>query len=109
MLPANPRLGSGVVVVVQGKGELVLSVIATSEVAQNGIALKDAQAVIVVVNQGGDAAIGVHGDEPRLLLDVLADVNGLPSVLQAVRVLELLEQDRGLVAVGRACAAQSAC
>ena len=57
-----------------------------------------------MVDDGGDAAVGVDGDEPGLLLDVLADVDGLPGVLQTVGLLELLEDDGRLVAVGCACA-----
>jgi hypothetical protein len=59
-----------------------------------------------VVHNGRDAAIGVDGSEPRLLLDVLRDVDALVRVLKPIRLLELLEQDAGLDAIGCACLAR---
>ncbi|OAQ92331.1 hypothetical protein VFPFJ_04071 [Purpureocillium lilacinum] len=99
----DPRLGTGVVVVVDGKAEAALRVIPARQVSEDGVALEHGEAAVVVVHNGGDAAVGVHGREPRLLLHVLANVDALRRVLQAVRLLELLEQDAGLVAVWRAC------
>lgn len=102
VLPAHPGLAAGVVVVVGGEGEEVVAVVAAGEVAEDGDALEDAEAVVVVVDDGGDAAVGADGGEPGLLLDAAADVDGLGGVLQAVGVLELLEEDGDLVTVGSA-------
>jgi hypothetical protein len=81
VLPADPGLGAGVVVRVYGEGELVFRVVLAGEVAEDGVALKDVEVVVVVVDNGGDAAVGVDGDEPRLLLDVGANVDGLVGVV----------------------------
>ena len=55
-----------------------------------------------MVDDGGDAAVGVDGRVPGLFLDILGDINALPDVLQPVGFLELLEDDGGFVAVGGA-------
>lgn len=81
MLPANPALGPSVVIVIYREGETILWVITTCEVAQNGVSLKYAQTIIVMINQGRDAAIGIDGGKPRLLLDVFANVNSLNSIV----------------------------
>jgi ketosteroid isomerase-like protein len=70
VLPADPRLGAGVVVAVDGEREEVLGVVAPGEVAQDGVALEDGEVAVVVVEEGRDAAVGVDGGEPGLLLDV---------------------------------------
>jgi len=101
VLPADPGLALVVLVGADGEGQAVLRVVAAGEVAEDGVALEDGGAAAVVVHDGGDAAVGVDGRIPRLLLDVLADVDGLPYILEPVGLLELLECDRGLVAVGR--------
>lgn len=102
VLPSNPRLGAGVVIVVNVEGELVLGIVLPGQVAQNSITLEDGEVAVVVVNQDRDAAVGVEGSEPRLLLDVLADVDGLHGVVLAVGVPQLLEEDGGFDAVGGA-------
>lgn len=56
-----------------------------------------------MVHNGGDAAVGVDGREPWFLLDVLRDVDALEGVFEPVCLLELLQQDVSLVAVGGAC------
>lgn len=106
VLPADPRVGACVVVRVNGEGKEVLGVIAPCQVPEDGVALEDGQVVVVVVHNGRDAAIGVDGSEPRLLLDVLRDVDALVRVLKPIRLLELLEQDAGLDAIGCACLAR---
>lgn len=100
VLPADPGLCAGVVIIVYREGEAVLCVIAAGEIPEDGVALEHCQSAVIVVDDGGDTAIGVHGDEPGLLLDIQADVDVLGSVLQAIGVLELLEQDGRLEAVG---------
>lgn len=101
VLPPDPGLCAGVVVRVGGEGEAVVRVVAAGEVGEDGAALEDVEAVVVVVDDGRDAAVGVgRGGEPGLLLDVCADVDGVGGVGQAVEVFELLEEDAGLPAVG---------
>ena len=102
MLPSNPRLGAGVVIVVNLEGELVLRIVLPGQVAQNSIALEHGEVAVVMVDQDRDAAVGVEGSEPRLLLDVLADVDGLHGVVLAIGVPQLLEEDGGFDAVGGA-------
>ena len=63
-------------------------------------AFLDRETALVVVNNYWDATIGAQLREPLLLLDVLADVDALPCVVLAVCLLELLQQDRSLPAVG---------
>lgn len=103
VLPGHPLLA---VVVIVGRGveaQLVFGVVAARQVAQNGEPFHDGEATAVVVDDDGDAAVGAERREPRRLLRVLHDVDGLPRVLEPVCLLELLEQDRRLVAVGRPC------
>lgn len=100
MLPTDPLLRLAVLVRVDGEAELVLRVVVPREVEQDGDALEDGEAVAVVVDDGGDAAVGVEGRIPRLLLRVLRYVDALPGVLQTVGGFELLEQDGDLDTVG---------
>lgn len=105
MLPADPLLRDGVVVRLVGEAELVLRVVVLGQVGQDGGALEDGEVVPVVVDDGGDAAVGVDPGEPFLLLRALGDVDGLvgdPGGLVPVGLPELLEEDADLVAVGGA-------
>lgn len=103
VLPAHPLLADRVVVAVDGKAQLVLRVVVARQVRQDGDAFEDGKVAAVVVHNGRDAAVGAQGREPGLLLCVFHDVNGLPGVLKAVRLFELLEQDGCLVTIRRAC------
>lgn len=62
-----------------------------------GLEEVDGLAVREGVRQGGDTAVGVDGQEPGLLLRVLADVD----VGHLVGEAELLERDGDLETVGR--------
>lgn len=106
VLEADPRFRTRVVVGVDGEREEVLGVIAARQVPEDGVALEDGEVVVVMVHKGGDAAVGVDGREPRLLLHVGADVAALPCVLETVCLFELLQQDASLDAVGGACPGQ---
>ena len=103
VLPADPSFGTGVVVALDIKRELLVRVILPSQVRQDCVALKDSEAIVVVVYNGRNASIGVDGSEPGLLLNILANVDALGRILQAVRILELLEKDRGFISVGCCC------
>lgn len=100
VLPTNPRLGTGVVIIPSIKAELVLSIILSRKIAQNSIAFKDRQTAVIMVNKHGDAAIGVECGEPRFLLHTLTNVNGLMDVVDAVGGTDLFKCDGGLDAVG---------
>ena len=102
MLPSNPAFSNSVVIAVDVKAELVVHVVLPAQVAEDGIPFEDGEVVVVVVYDGGDAAVGVDGCEPWFFLDVLANVDGLHGVREVVGLLELLEQDGGFVAVGGA-------
>lgn len=93
MLPGHPLLGDRVVVRLDGEAEAVLRVVVAGEIGQDGEPLKDGETTSVVVDDGRDAAVGVEGRVPGLLLRVLGDVDGLVGVGGAVGVLELLEED----------------
>ena len=56
-----------------GIRNLVVGVIARNKILHNGAGLEQANTLAITesVGQGGDAAIGVDGKEPRLLLYVL--------------------------------------
>lgn len=84
VLPADPGLGAGVVIALDVEGELVVRVVAAGEVGEDGAALEDGEAAVIVVDDGGNAAVGVEGDEPGLLLDVLRYVDGLGGVGEVV-------------------------
>lgn len=68
-------------------GNLVLGVIPRDEVLHDGTGFKQADALAVGkgVGQGGNAAIGVDGKKPGLFLRILADVNFLGLVGEAIR------------------------
>lgn len=77
--------------------DLVILVIAINKILQDGARLKNANLFTVKsVGDGGDAAVGVDLKEPRLLLLVLAHLDGVHLVVEA----ELLKQDGGLDAIG---------
>lgn len=99
MLPGHPLLGDRIIVRLHGEAELVLRVVVAGEVGQDGQRLEDGEAVAVMVDDGGDAAVGVEVCVPRLLLGVFANVDGLEGVLLAVGFLELFEEDGGLDAI----------
>lgn len=99
MLPADPLLGFAVLVAVDGEAELVIRVVVASEVKEDGDALENGETAAVMVDDGGDAAVRVQGRVPWLLLRALADIDGLPGVVEAVGVPELLEEDGGFVAI----------
>lgn len=102
MLPRHPLLGDRVIVGFDGEAELVLRVVVPGEVAQDGQPLEDGEGGAVVVDDGGDAAVGVEGGVPGLFLRVLADVDGLDCVGLVVGRFELFEEDGGFDAVGGA-------
>jgi hypothetical protein len=102
VLPGHPLLGDRVVVRVDREAELVLWVVVPRQVAQDGEPLEDGEGAAVVVDDGGDAAVGVEGRVPGLFLGVFADVDALGRVGLVVGFLELFEEDGGFDAVGGA-------
>lgn len=60
-----------------GEGQETLGVVLAHEIEKNGGALKDGERLwlVLAVNKDGDTTVGVHSDEPRLLLTVSRDVN----------------------------------
>lgn len=98
MLPRDPLLTSAQIIHIR-KAELVIGVVVPRQISQDGRSLEDGEIVAVVVDDGGNAAIGTDFGEPGLLLDVLHDVDALKGVLQPVGCLQLLEDDGGFVAV----------
>lgn len=75
----------------------MILVIAINKILQNGARLKNANLFTVEsVGHGGDAAVGVDLEEPRLLLLVLAHLDGVHLVIET----KLLKQDGSLDAIG---------
>lgn len=103
VLPGHPLLGDGIVVRVDGEAEPVLRVVVAREVGQDGDALEDGEPAAVVVDDGGDAAVGVERRVPGLLLRLLGDVDALDGVFGPVGCLQLFEEDRDFVAVRCSC------
>ena len=102
MLPGDPLLLDRVLVRVGRGAEPVVRVVVPREVGQDGEPLEHGEAAAVVIDNRGDAAVGVEGGVPGLLLGVFGDVDGLEGVGGAVGFFELLEEDGGFVAVGGA-------
>jgi hypothetical protein len=80
----------------------VVRVVVPRQVAQDGEPLEDGEGAAVVVDDGGDAAVGVEGRVPGLFLGVFADVDALGRVGLVEGILELFEEDGGFDAVGGA-------
>lgn len=99
MLPCNPLLASAQIVGIRER-ELVFWVVVPGEICEDGSSLEDRKVIAVMVHNGGNSSIGRVLCEPRLLLNVLADVDTLPDVVLAVRSLQFLEDNRGFVSVG---------
>lgn len=123
-MPENkPLLGlAGLELVLEA--EVVVRVVVADEVEKDGGGLEDGEGGgLVVVDEDGDAAVGVETEEPLLLLLVSGDVAAVMSVccsdelevwergsnghhssgeLETIFVLELLKQDLDLLAVGGA-------
>lgn len=76
-LPHQPVGNFPMLARVFGVGNLVVLVVAIDEVLKDGARLKDANglAIGVSIGQGGDTAIRVDLNEPRLFLGVLGDVD----------------------------------
>jgi len=89
-------LGDGV------ETEFVVVVVMLLKVQQDGGSLEDNKVVAVGVNEHWDATVRVQLDEPRLLLNVLRDVDLLDFIVDArVGQLQLLKESSDLLAVGR--------
>ena len=70
-------------------------------VVQDSQSLENSEIIAVMVYDCWDAAIGRVFGEPRLLLNVLRDVDRLVDVWLPIGRLQLLEEDRDFVAIGR--------
>lgn len=105
MLPSHPLLRNLVLVALVGEAQLVLGVVVFGDIIQDGQALKHGEIAPVVVEDGGDAAVGADLGVPGLLLGVLHNVDGLVGdfvgeSLGAVELFEFFEEDGDFVAVG---------
>ncbi|KAI6760962.1 hypothetical protein HG530_009822 [Fusarium avenaceum] len=99
MLPPNPRLSTGIVIVINLERELILGIVLSCQVAQNGISFKDSEIIVVMVDEHGDTTIWINGSEPRLLLDLITDVDALDGVFHSICITELFEKDLGFETV----------
>lgn len=69
MLPRNPLLSPAQVIRIR-KVKLVLGVVVPGKVLQDSLAFHDGEAVAVMVDYDGDAAVGAELGEPWLFLDI---------------------------------------
>lgn len=98
MLPGHPLLHQRQLRVIFER-EFKLGIKVSCQIGQNGSTFHDAQAVLVVVDEDGDAAVGAFVGEPLLFLDVLHDVDALEDVVGfAVGCFEFFEEDACFVA-----------
>ena len=76
-LPEQPALRLVVLLAALRVRDLVVLVVALDEVLHDGAGLEErnGRAVLELVGKGGDAAVGVDFEEPRLFLDVFGDVD----------------------------------
>lgn len=79
----------------------MIRVVFTCKVAQDRAAFENSKLLIVMVDNDGYATIGVQRSEPRLLLNVLHDVDALDHIWESVCFFQLLEDDASLVTIGR--------
>lgn len=100
MLPGDPLLHQRQLRVIF-EGEFKLGIKVSCQIGQNGSTFHDAQTVLVVVDEDGDAAVGAFVGEPLLFLDVLHNVDALEDVVGfAVGCFEFFEEDACFVACG---------
>jgi len=95
VLPGHPLLGDRVVVRIDREAEFVFRIVVSGEIGQDSQPFEDGEAIAVVVDNSRDAPVGVERRVPGLLLDVLADVDGLVGVLLPVDFLELFQKNGG--------------
>ena len=76
-LPEEPALGLVVLLAALRVRDLVVFIVALDKVLHDGARLeqRDGRAVLELVGQSRDAAVGVDLEEPWLLLDVFGDVD----------------------------------
>lgn len=101
MLPGNPLLDIAVLKILLVEVKELLGVVEALEVGEDGRALHDGMAALVVVDENGNSTVGTQLGEPGLLLGVLHDVDGLDGIVQSICFLELFKKNVNLVAVGR--------
>lgn len=63
----------------------------SGQVGKNGRSLLDAQTTLVVVYKDGDTPVRSELREPRLLLDIIHDTDGLIDIIDTVPLLEFLQ------------------
>lgn len=103
VLPSHPLLRNLVLVALVAKAELVLGVVMLGQVVEDGGALEHGKAAPVMVDDGGDASVGVDGGEPGLLLGVFHDVYCLVGHFGesgGVEGLQFRDEDAGFEPVG---------
>jgi hypothetical protein len=69
------------------------------EIGEDCSSFEDGEIVAVMVHDGGDSTIWRELGEPRLLLDVLQNVNTLVRIILAICSLQFLENDRSFVPI----------
>lgn len=103
MLETNPALGNGIIVIRRIKRKHMLRIIFTCQIGENCGTLKDGKILVIVVDNGGNATVGVDGGKPWLFLCIQANVDALECVLQSIFSLELLQNDGSFMTIGGSC------
>ena len=69
------------------------------KICEDRSSLENREVIAVMVDNGWDSSIGRVFCEPRLLLDVLTDVDTLPDIVLSIRSLQFLQDDRSFVSI----------
>ena len=77
-------------------------IIMLRHVTQDRQPLKNREIIPIMIDNCWNPAIGRVFREPRLLLDILSDIDPLVDIIFSVGFLELFEHDGSLMSVWRA-------
>ena len=73
----------------------------SGKICEDGSSLEDGEVVAIMIHNGWDSTVGGVFREPRLLLDVLPDIDTLPDVVLAISSLQFLQDNRRFVSIRR--------
>lgn len=97
MLPRNPLFTQRKLGVFRER-QLMLRIKMSCQVRQNRRSLHYAQATVVVIDKDGNPAIGAFLREPRLFLNILANVDRLIDIVRLpIRLFQFFEDDARFV------------
>lgn len=85
-LECNPLLGSTRIILIFER-ELEVWVVVAGHVCEDSSSFEDREVVAVMVDYGGNSSVRVDFCKPRLLLDILHDIDALDCVVFAIGFL----------------------